>query len=139
MESVKRNFVYNVAYQILVILLPLITAPYISRTLGAEAVGIYSYTNSVAYYFLMVAMLGISNHGNRNVAAVRDDKQKLNKVFSSIYYLQICTFTLSIFAYFIYVIFFVADNRAIALLQIIYVASGLLDISWLFLDSKNLN
>ena len=61
MESVKKNFIYNIIYQILVIILPLITAPYIARTLGAEAVGIYSYTNSIAYYFLMIAMLGISN------------------------------------------------------------------------------
>ena len=65
MESIKKNFIYNIVYQVLLIFLPLITAPYISRTLGATAVGIYSYTNSVAYYFLMLAMLGISNYGNR--------------------------------------------------------------------------
>lgn len=132
MESVKRNFVYNVSYQILVILLPLITAPYISRTLGAEAVGVYSYTNSIAYYFLMFAMLGISNHGNRSIAAVRDNKATLNRTFSSIYYLQACTFIISIIAYCIYVFFFVQENQVVALLQVIYVASGLLDISWLF-------
>lgn len=41
----------------------------------------YSYTNSVAYYFLMIAMLGISNHGNRSIAAARYDKEKLNRTF----------------------------------------------------------
>ena len=48
--SVKKNFIYNVVYQMLLIILPLITAPYIARTLGAEGVGIYSYTYSVAQY-----------------------------------------------------------------------------------------
>lgn len=33
MTSLKKNLVYNMAYQILVILLPLITAPYVSRVL----------------------------------------------------------------------------------------------------------
>lgn len=42
----------------------------------------------------MIAMLGIGNHGNRSIAAVRDDREKLNKTFSSIYLLQITTFQL---------------------------------------------
>lgn len=132
MGTVQKNFLYNVVYQILVILLPLVTAPYISRTLGATAVGIYSYTNSVAYYFLMVAMLGISNHGNRSIAAVRDDQKKLNHVFSSIFLLQFLTFTIVIIGYIIYIFFLCKDNKVIAALQIFYVISGLFDISWLF-------
>ena len=53
MESLKKNLIYNIIYQILIIILPLITAPYIARVLGAEKVGIYSYTYSIAYYLLM--------------------------------------------------------------------------------------
>lgn len=132
MGTVQKNFLYNVVYQILVVLLPLITAPYISRTLGATAVGIYSYTNSVAYYFLMAAMLGISNHGNRSVAAARDDQKKLNHVFSSIFSLQFLTFTVAIVGYVIYILLFCKDNKLIAALQIFYVLSGLFDVSWLF-------
>lgn len=132
MESVKKNFIYNIIYQILVIILPLITAPYIARTLGAEAVGIYSYTNSIAYYFLMIAMLGISNYGNRSVAASRDDKKSLNTVFSSIYLLQVCTFSMAILSYIIYIVFFAKSNKLIAFIQLLYVISGLFDISWLF-------
>lgn len=132
MSTIKENFIYNVAYQILLVLLPLVTAPYISRTLGATAIGIYSYTNSIAYYFLMIAMLGISNHGNRSVAAVRYDKEKLNRTFSSIYSLQAFTFTIAIIAYSLYIVFGVGQDRLIVALQLFYVISGLLDISWLF-------
>lgn len=132
MGTVQKNFIYNVIYQILIILLPLITAPYISRTLGATAVGIYSYTNSIAYYFLMAAMLGIANHGNRSVAAVRDNQEKLNYTFSGIYTLQVSTFLISIMLYIVYLMVIVKENRFIALLQLIYLLSGLLDISWLF-------
>lgn len=132
MSSVKKNFVYNILYQLLVILLPLVTAPYISRTLGAKAVGIYSYINSIAYYFLLFAMLGISNHGNRSIASVRDDKQKLNKCFWEIYSIQFFTYLIAIIGYIAYIIFFVNANKVIFLIQIIYVISGLFDISWLF-------
>lgn len=132
MKSLQKNFLYNVLYQILLVILPLITAPYISRTLGATAVGVYSYTYSVAYYFLLIAMLGIGNHGNRSVAAVRDDREKLNKTFSSIYSLQVMTFSIAILVYAFYLVLFVKDNRLIVLLQLIYVTSGLFDIGWLF-------
>lgn len=132
MGTLKKNFLYNVLYQILLVILPLVTAPYISRTLGATAVGVYSYTYSVAYYFLLFAMLGIGNHGNRSVAAVRDNKEKLNKTFSGIYSLQVITFSIAIIAYAIYLFLFVKDNKLIVLLQLIYVTSGLFDIGWLF-------
>ena len=132
MKSLQKNFLYNVLYQILLVILPLVTAPYISRTLGATAVGVYSYTYSVAYYFLLIAMLGIGNHGNRSIAAVRDDRKKLNKTFSSIYSLQVITFSIAILAYAIYLVLFVKDNRLIVLLQLIYVTSGLFDIGSLF-------
>ena len=40
--SIKKNFILSMFFQILNIITPLITAPYISRVLGANAVGIYS-------------------------------------------------------------------------------------------------
>lgn len=132
MSSVKKNFVYNILYQLLVILLPLITAPYISRTLGAKAVGIYSYINSIAYYFLLFAMLGISNHGNRSIASTRDNKEKMNKCFWEIYSIQFITYIVAIISYILYIILFVSENKLIFFIQLIYVVSGLFDISWLF-------
>lgn len=132
MNKVQKNFLYNVAYQILLVVLPLVTAPYIARVLGPEAVGIYSYTNSVAYYFLLAATLGIAVHGNRSVAKVRDDKNTLNQTFSGIFALQAITFAVGLAAYAVYAIWFAEDNKTIVLLQMIYVLSGLLDISWLF-------
>ena len=55
-SSVKKNFSYNIIYQILILILPLITAPYVSRVIGAEGNGIYSYTYSIVQYFALFAM-----------------------------------------------------------------------------------
>ena len=51
-KSIARNYIYNLTYQILVIILPIITAPYLARTLGPEGTGIYSYTISIVTYFI---------------------------------------------------------------------------------------
>lgn len=132
MKSLTKNFAYNIVYQMLIIILPLITAPYISRTLGPTGIGIYSYTYSVVYYFQLFAMLGISNHGNRSIAAVRDDRIKISQTFYQIYTIQKITFTIAILLYLIYIYLFNVDNIIIALIQILYLASGLVDISWFF-------
>lgn len=52
MPSIRRNFVYKLLYEILVLAAPLVTAPYVSRVLGAEGVGIYSYFQSCIAYFM---------------------------------------------------------------------------------------
>lgn len=136
MKTLEKNFIYNVAYQLLTIVLPLITAPYIARTLGAESVGVYSYTYSVAQYFLLFAMLGISNHGNRCVAEARDDKDRLSLTFCSIYAIQAIMYILAIAFYVLYLWAFHVDNILVAEIQLIYVASGLLDISWYFFGTE---
>ena len=132
MESLKKNFVYNIIYQILIIILPLITAPYIARVLGAENVGIYSYTYSIAYYFSIFAMLGISNHGNRMIASTKKDKDKMSVTFWSIYAIQFFAFIISIVTYVIYLFLFAKENKLIFIIQTIYIISGMFDISWFF-------
>ena len=84
-KGTKVNFLYNMVYQVALMILPLITMPYVSRVLGAEGIGTYSYTYSIAQYFLLFGMLGVENYGNRSIARVRDDEQKRSAVFSSIY------------------------------------------------------
>lgn len=130
--SVKKNFVYNFAYQILVMILPLITTPYIARVIGPEGIGIQSYTYSIVNYFAIFAMMGINNYGNRSIAMVRDHKSKLNKMFTSIYSIQVIMSILMMMLYLIYIIFFVRENRIIFIIQAIYLISVSLDINWFF-------
>lgn len=130
--SVKKNFIYNSSYQILLMIIPLITTPYISRVIGAEGIGVQSYTYSIASYFVLIAMLGLNNHGNRSIAMVREDKDKLSETFWSIYSLQMITSLTMIFLYIIYISFFVKKNKIISIIQLLYVISALFDINWFF-------
>ena len=52
-SSIKKNLAYQMIYEILIIILPFITSPYIARVIGAEGLGVYSYSYSIAYYFVL--------------------------------------------------------------------------------------
>ncbi|WP_065219522.1 MULTISPECIES: flippase [Butyricimonas] len=130
MGIIKKNLIYNVTYQILVIILPFITAPYISRVLGAHDVGVYSYTQAFANYFYLFAMLGVMNYGNRTIAAVRDNSDVLRKTFWEIFSFQFFVGMLVSVAYIFYCIYFVEEDKLIYYMQFFYVISGVFDINW---------
>lgn len=129
--SVKINIFYQMVYEIFALLLPLITSPYVSRVLGAENIGIYSYTYSIASYFGMFAMLGVKNHGNRAIAKVRDDRDLTSQTFINIYAIQ---FFMSVFIISGYLFYCAVYSEYIffSAIQLIYVISYMLDINWLF-------
>lgn len=132
MSSLKKNLAYNVAYQILVIILPLITAPYVSRVLGADGLGTYSYIFSIVTYFGLFGMLGIANHGNRSVALVRDNRQKVSEAFSNTYIIQLCTTVIALLLYFLFIYCWFSGDKTIAYIESIIVLSYILDITWFF-------
>lgn len=132
MANLKKNITYNVIYHILVLILPLITAPYISRILGPEGVGIYSYTHSIAHYFVVFSMLGLTKYGNRLIAKVKGDKEELSKTFCNLYFIQAMVSTIAIVAYTIYFVGINEKYRIFFLIQLIQVGSVLFDINWFF-------
>ena len=88
-NSFVKNYMYNLIYQVLIMILPLVTTPYLSRVLGAEGVGIYGYTFSIVTYFILIGSLGIALYGQREIAYVQDNPEKRKKVF-----LELITFRL---------------------------------------------
>lgn len=129
--SLKRNVAYNFAYQLLILALPLVTAPYLSRVIGAGGVGTYSYSYAIAQYFVYFVKLGLDNYGNRTIAACQDDRGERTRAFWSIYVMQATCFLLSGAAYLSYCLC-LAGDRTVALLQGLYVLSSLFDVNWFF-------
>lgn len=132
MKSENKNFLLNVAYQMLSYVFPLITVSYISRRLGVDNVGIYSYTYSIVYMFMLVAMLGINNYGNREIAKVRDDRDKISSLFWEIYRLQLLIVGIAIIAYILYIVFLCKNYKGIAIIQGLYLLSVCFDINWFY-------
>ena len=130
-QSIKINYILNTAYQILTLITPLITAPYISRVLGAEGVGIYSYTTSVVAFFTMFAVLGTTTYGQRAVAQCRDDRKKLSKCFWEIEVLSIFS---TLFCTLAWIGFIIVnpDNKIYFLILTIDLVAVAFDIIWFY-------
>ena len=67
-KSITKNYIYNVLYQLLTILTPLITTPYVSRILGSSGVGQYELTQANVQYFILAGTIGLNMYGQREVA-----------------------------------------------------------------------
>ena len=128
----KKNFLYQWANQLLISVLPFIISPYIARVLGAEQIGIYSYTFAIVNYFVILANLGIINYGNRRIAQVRNNQEALNRTFSSLYALHISLSVITLLGYAIYICCFVTQYHIIVWIQAFYLIATLLDISWFY-------
>ncbi len=132
MGNIKKNIIYNLVYQLLILVLPLVTVPYVSRVLGASGVGTYSFTYSNSYYFIIFCMLGINNYGNRAIAQVRDSKDLLSKRFREIHSIQVVASITMLLLYILYLLFGNIEHKNIAILQTIHIISCLFDINWFF-------
>ena len=84
LKKIGSNYFYNLVFQIVSIIVPLITTPYISRVLGAEAIGVYSYTLSISTYFIVGGSLGFPLYGQREVAYKSNNKKERSSVFFQI-------------------------------------------------------
>lgn len=131
MSNVKKNLIYNSLYQLFAIAIPLITTPYLSRILGANGIGEYSYAYSIAYYFVMFIKLGLENYGNRTIAQIRNNKEILSITFWNIFAMQVLFGIAMTIFYILYCIFF-STNSQISWILMLFVISGMLDINWFF-------
>lgn len=132
MANLKKNIGFQTLYQILETCLPLITSPYLSRVLGAEQLGIFSYTQSIVNYFTLFAMLGLNNYGTRCIAAAGEDIEKRSKDFWSIYAIQFISSFIALSGYLSYLFFLCKENLTIGVIQGLAILACFLNINWLF-------
>ena len=99
-KSVKLNYIYNVSYQLLLIIIPIITTPYLARVLGPEGNGIYGYTYSIITYFTLLGTLGVSLYGQREVAYNQNNLLNRSKIFWEINLIRFITMGISIIVFF---------------------------------------
>ncbi|MGU9051446.1 oligosaccharide flippase family protein [Clostridium perfringens] len=131
-DSIKKNMIFQFAYQIIIFGIPLVIAPYLTRTLGDISLGVYTYTNSIAYYFVLFCMLGITRHGQRVIVSRKNNEIALRKTFWSLFTLHSVISLFGLLLYILFCLFFCKDNLEVYYVQGIYVLSALFDITWLF-------
>lgn len=134
-KSIAKNYLYNLIFELITIVIPLLLAPYLTRTLTAERLGTYSYANSIANYFLLFCPLGFSIAGSREIAGSRNNQQDVNRIFSKNFYSQCISSLLALTSYILFCIISKVDTLYYALALI--VLSGFFNISWLYSGLEN--
>lgn len=130
--SVKRNFLYQTFYQILKVILPFVTSPYIARVLGSKGVGVYAYTYSIINWFLIFASLGIQIYGNRLISQSRNNQLLLNKNFTSLFLFHMICSILATTIYIVYLINVPLEYPWASRIQGFYLLGNMMNIDWLF-------
>ena len=130
-KSLKKNFGFNLVYQILILIAPLIVTPYVSRVLGVDGIGKYSYANSIVSYFLLFAVLGTSTYGQRAIGYTQKHKEERSRAFWEIFIFRLLTGIFTLGAYAIY-IFILAPKSSFTLYAILAlnIVNVIIDISW---------
>ena len=130
-KSITKNYIYNLSYQILTLITPFITLPYLSRVLGPDGIGEYSFTFSIVTYFVLVANLGVANYAQREIAYHQDDDYVLSRIFFEVNVLRFVLVGASMVVYY----FLVSSwhvSHTIYWLQALNIVAVLFDISWFF-------
>lgn len=130
MGRIIKNFMYNSLYQIVAIIVPLITSPYLARVLGPTNVGIEGYVISVSQIFNTIGLIGLTNYSGREIAYVRDDEHEKTKVFWELVFARVVVFFLTLAVYLVMVIN--SEYRTFFLIQIIWLLAMFMDFSWFF-------
>lgn len=133
--TIKKNYILNVSNQILSLIIPMITAPYIARVIGADGIGLYSYCDSIVSYFVLFASLGLPLYGQKEISYLQNDRFGRSKVFWEILIIGLISTTLA----FTFFFFFTrcSNNRFLFLVLSLNILSCVVDISWLFQGMEN--
>ena len=135
-NDLRKNYIYNVSIQIVSLLTPLITAPYLSRILGEEGVGTFSYVHSIATYFALLAALGMSSYGLREVSRVRDNRVQTSRLFWELSVIRIVNTLLSFLLYVVFIWGTGSDWRVYLATGFTILAVGV-DCTWFFQAMEN--
>lgn len=113
--------------------------PYIARILGADQMGVFNYTYSVAIYFALIVKLGVDHYGNRSIAKVGKNVNDRSEMFWEIFGVQFFNGILCIVGYLVFVTMFITKNQEVAYLQVFLIFSYALDINWFFYGIEQFN
>ena len=131
-QSVKKNYIYNLAYQMLAVIIPLMIQPYIARVLSAGEVGAFSYTTAITGYFALVGNLGIATYGQLRVAAFRNDREKVSQIFWELAILRFLMMAASTLLFILFICFLARpENKTLYAVLTVQIMASAIDIAWL--------
>lgn len=129
--KIVKNYIYNTAYQILLVIVPLITSPYLSRTLGATSLGAFNYTHSIVTYFVLFGTFGTSLFAQREIAYYQEDAQKRSKTFYEMLVLRVVAISIVMLGYIAFATFS-KEYKILYFILALELIANMFDITWFF-------
>lgn len=137
--SIKKNFAYKSALTLSSYLMAFVTFPYVSRVLGVERIGLVNFVDNTIGYFLLFATMGVNMLGIREIAAVKEDREKRSEVFSHVLGINLLFTFVTLLAY---VIIVALVPRLSQYSELFYIGSAKIIctafiVEWFFTGTEN--
>ena len=137
-KKIIKNYLYSNLYQLLLVVTPLITTPFLTRVMKSEVLSINSYTANIAQWFVLFGMLGINNYGSKMIGKYRDNHQDKSRMFIEIYCMQFISMLIISILYIVFLVSFDHLYKVIMMAQMITLLSVGFDITWFFYGIEDL-
>lgn len=132
-KSIKKNYIFNMIYQIILIIVPFLVTPYLSQTLKPDGIGQNSFATSLISYFTLFATFGFDSYATREIAKLRDNKEKQNKFFWEIIFCRLITVSISLVINIVLLVVGVyGKNTTLMLIMTMNIVSVAFDIAFYF-------
>ena len=120
-KSLGKNAILNLVRVIFSLLFPLITFPYISRTVGPEGYGKVNYCISIVSYFTLIASFGVTDYASREGARLRDNTNKLARFCNQVFSINLVVTIFTSILYFL----FILNSKSLANYKILLLVEGI--------------
>lgn len=134
---IKTNFIYNLLYEIVRVVVPIITTPYISRILSPEGIGEVTLAQTYAQYFVIFSNFGFTTYGTRELAKKRNEMQEFRKLFWDIFFARLAFWFVALCAYVWYFYGYKTNASLSDKIFVIFIVSSLMDFSYYFRALEN--
>jgi len=129
-----ENFLFLSFLQIAGYLFPIITIPYLAKTIGVDRFGDIAFASAVVVYFSTISDWGFNYTATRDVARHRKDKNKVSEIFSNVFWARCFLMTVS-FLFLLILIFSVPkfkENAMLLLFTFFLIPGKIMFSEWFF-------
>lgn len=126
-NTLFKNTIYKSMLSMVNIVVPLVIGPYIMRLLDVDLYGLYNRVFADFQMFLAFASFGVYTLGVREISKIRNDKEKVSKLFTNLF---VISFLSNMLVLIIYLIFSLITSTGLA--KVLYLVMSIQIIANVF-------
>ena len=126
-NTLFKNTIYKSMLSMVNIVVPLVIGPYIMRLLDVDLYGLYNRVFADFQMFLAFASFGVYTLGVREISKIRNDKEKVSKLFTNLF---VISFLSNMLVLIIYLIFSLITSTGLA--RVLYLVMSIQIIANVF-------